>query len=99
LFKEHAGLLAGKLVTFKDNLCTEAVKTTCGSKMLADYQSPFNATVVNRMLKTGVVSLGKTNMDEFGMGSVRYYYQMDLPFFTLKKSLFVQNIFSIFTNY
>lgn len=76
LFKltENVGssLLAGKLVTFKDNFCTEAVKTTCGSKMLADYQPPFNASVVNRMLKKGVINLGKTNMDEFGMGSVRF---------------------------
>ena len=67
----RSGTLNGRLVTFKDNFCTESVVTTCGSRMLEGYRPPFNATVVERVLKAGALSLGKTNMDEFGMGSVR----------------------------
>lgn len=65
--------LAGQMITIKDNICTESSLTTCGSKMLENYHSPFNATVVERILAAGAISLGKTNMDEFGMGSIRYF--------------------------
>jgi len=63
------GLLAGVPVAVKDNLATRDLPTTCGSKILAGYQSPFEATVVRRLRDAGAVLIGKTNMDEFAMGS------------------------------
>ncbi len=70
----QVGRLHGKLATFKDSFCTKDVVTTCGSLMLKDYQPPFDATVVERVLGAGAISMGKTNMDEFGMGSVSSSY-------------------------
>jgi aspartyl-tRNA(Asn)/glutamyl-tRNA(Gln) amidotransferase subunit A len=64
-----SGLLAGKLVAVKDNLATLELPTTCGSRILEGYQSPFEATAVRRMREAGGVVVGKTNLDEFGMGS------------------------------
>ena len=65
----NAGPLTGIPIAHKDIFCTLDVKTSCGSKMLDNFISPYNATVVEKMQAAGVVMLGKTNMDEFAMGS------------------------------
>lgn len=64
-----AGPLTGIPLAHKDVFCTEGVLTTCGSKMLANFVSPYDAHVVSLLKTAGVVSLGKANMDEFAMGS------------------------------
>ncbi|MBI5870552.1 MAG: Asp-tRNA(Asn)/Glu-tRNA(Gln) amidotransferase subunit GatA [Actinobacteria bacterium] len=61
--------LAGLPTAIKDVLCTRGVTTTCASKMLEDYNPIYTATCVQRMIDAGIVTLGKTNMDEFAMGS------------------------------
>lgn len=61
--------LLGVPVAQKDIFCTEGVRTSCGSRMLDPFVSPYDATVVERMNAAGAVMLGKTNMDEFAMGS------------------------------
>lgn len=65
---EH-GPLTGIPLAHKDIFCIQDVLTTCGSKMLANFVAPYNATVVERFNAAGTVTLGKTNMDEFAMGS------------------------------
>jgi len=64
-----AGPLTGLPLVHKDIFCTTGVRTTCGSRMLENYVSPFDATVVARLKSAGCVTLGKANMDEFAMGS------------------------------
>ncbi len=65
----NAPALTGVPIAHKDIFCTEGVKTSCASKMLDNFISPYDATVVKNMRAAGVVMLGKTNMDEFAMGS------------------------------
>jgi aspartyl-tRNA(Asn)/glutamyl-tRNA(Gln) amidotransferase subunit A len=66
---EDVGPLAGVPVAIKDNLCTDYGRTSCSSRMLADFRAPYTATAVARLEAAGAVILGKTNMDEFAMGS------------------------------
>ena len=67
--KGDAGLLTGIPLAHKDIFCTRALRTTCGSRMLENFKSPYDAHVVEQFQRAGTVLLGKCNMDEFAMGS------------------------------
>ncbi len=69
LAASRGGTLAGVPIAHKDIFCTAGVKTTCGSRMLDNFVSPYDATLVAKLKAAGVVMLGKANMDEFAMGS------------------------------
>ena len=66
---EDPGPLAGVPVALKDNLCTRGIPTTCSSRILEGWRPPYDATVVERVLAAGGIPVGKTNLDEFAMGS------------------------------
>jgi len=67
--KKQPSLLNGIPIALKDNLCTREVTTTCGSNILKNYLPPYDATAVKKAYQHGMIGIGKTNMDEFGMGS------------------------------
>ncbi|MBP3800796.1 MAG: Asp-tRNA(Asn)/Glu-tRNA(Gln) amidotransferase subunit GatA [Clostridia bacterium] len=72
---EISGEFAGIPIGIKDNMCTKGVKTTCSSKMLENFVSPYSATVVEKLNEQNMIDLGKLNMDEFAMGgSTEYSY-------------------------
>ncbi|XP_047951144.1 glutamyl-tRNA(Gln) amidotransferase subunit A, chloroplastic/mitochondrial [Salvia hispanica] len=66
---EEVGPLAGVLVGVKDNICTRDMPSTAGSRILENYRPPFDATAVRKLREMGAIVVGKTNLDEFGMGS------------------------------
>lgn len=85
---EQLGPLAGVLVGIKDNICTSDMPSTAGSRILKNYRPPFDATAVRKLKQSGAIVVGKTNLDEFGMGSTTEGSAYQVRIFLLLNVLF-----------